>query len=392
MRDWLISRQRYWGCPIPIVYCKNDGIVAVPDEQLPVMLPPMKEYLPSGTGRSPLANVPEFVNTTCPKCGGPAERETDTLDGFACSSWYFLRFASPHESSAPFDRRAVDYWLPVDLYVGGAEHAVMHLLYSRMWTKVMFDSELISFQEPFPVLRNQGMVWAADGTKMSKSKGNVVTPDEMIDKYGADALRLWELFMSPFDEATNWNEGGVGDMQRYVARVWNLVRKYVEAGCPQGKPSAQTLKQAHQTIAKVTDHVERLRFNTALATMMGHLNSLAKLKPDEMNRFVVESYIVMLATMAPYITEELWRALGHAESIHLQSWPKFDDALIREDTVTVVVQINGKVRDRLQVAAGTVEDEVRELALKSEAVIRNLDGKTPRKFIYVKDKMLSIVA
>ena len=392
MRDWLISRQRYWGCPIPIVYCKNDGIVAVPDEQLPVMLPPMKEYLPSGTGRSPLANVPEFVNTTCPKCGGPAERETDTLDGFACSSWYFLRFASPHESSAPFDRRAVEYWLPVDLYVGGAEHAVMHLLYSRMWTKVMFDSELISFQEPFPVLRNQGVVWAADGQRMSKSKGNVVTPDEMIDKYGADALRLWELFMSPFDEATNWNESGVGDMQRYIARVWNLTRKYVEAGCPEGKPSTETLKQTHKTIAKVTDHIERLRFNTGLATMMAHLNVLAKLAPADINRFVIESYIVMLASMAPYMTEELWRALGHNQSIHLESWPKFDEALTREDTVTVVVQINGKVRDRLQVAAGAPEDEVRALALKSEAVIRNLDGKTPRKFIYVKDKMLSIVA
>ncbi len=392
MRDWLISRQRYWGCPIPIVYCKNDGIVPVPEDQLPVMLPPMKEYLPSGTGRSPLANVPEFVNTTCPKCGGPAERETDTLDGFACSSWYFLRFASPHESAAPFDRRAVDYWLPVDLYVGGAEHAVMHLLYSRMWTKVMFDSELIGFQEPFPMLRNQGMVWAADGQKMSKSKGNVVTPDEMIEKYGADALRLWELFMSPFDEATNWNENGVADMQRYLVRVWSFVRKYVAAGGPEGAPSAETIKLAHQTIAKVTDHVERLRFNTGLAAMMAHLNHLAKLAPDQMNRFVVESYLVMLAAMAPYISEEIWRELGHDKSIHLESWPKFDAALTREDAVTVVVQINGKVRDRLQVATGASEEDVRDLALKSEAVIRNLDGKTPKKFIYVKDKMLSIVA
>ncbi|HUA35625.1 MAG TPA: leucine--tRNA ligase [Candidatus Binataceae bacterium] len=392
MRDWLISRQRYWGCPIPIVYCKTDGIVPVPEDQLPVLLPPMKEYLPSGTGRSPLANVPEFVNTTCPKCGGPAERETDTLDGFACSSWYFIRFASPHESSVPFARHAVDYWLPVDLYVGGAEHAVMHLLYARMWTKVMFDSELINFQEPFPVLRNQGVVWAPDGQRMSKSKGNVVTPDSMIEKYGADALRLWELFMSPFDEATNWNENGVGDMQRYLVRVWNFVRKYVAAGSPEGAPSAETIKLAHQTIAKVTDLVERLRFNTALAAMMAHLNHLAKLAPDQMNRFLVESYLVMLAAMAPYITEEIWRELGHYKSIHLESWPKFDAALTREDAVTVVVQINGKVRDRLQVAVGASEEEVRDLAMKSEAVTRNLNGKPPKKFIYVKDKMLSIVA
>ena len=236
MRDWLISRQRYWGCPIPIVYCKTDGIVPVPEDQLPVMLPPMKDYLPSGTGRSPLANVPEFVNTTCPKCGGPAERETDTLDGFACSSWYFLRFASPHENARPFDRRAADYWLPVDLYVGGAEHAVMHLLYARMWTKVMFDEELIGFDEPFPALRNQGVVWASDGQRMSKSKGNVVTPDAMIDKYGADALRLWELFMSPFDEATNWNESGIAGTQRFIQRVWTMLRRYIDAGSPAGNP------------------------------------------------------------------------------------------------------------------------------------------------------------
>jgi leucyl-tRNA synthetase len=392
MRDWGISRQRYWGCPIPIVYCKNDGIVPVPEDQLPVMLPPMKEYQPSGTGRSPLANVPEFVNTTCPKCGGPAERETDTLDGFACSSWYFLRFASPHENLRPFDRRAVDYWLPVDLYVGGAEHAVMHLLYSRMWTKVMADEEMIGFDEPFPRLRNQGVVWAPDGQRMSKSKGNVVTPDAMIEKYGADALRLWELYMSPFDEATNWNEDGIVGTLRFITRVWTMIRRYVEAGAPTGQPSDETLKRAHKTIAIVTDHVERLRFNTALAEMMALLNYIAKLAPDELGRFTAESFLLLLAPMAPYVTEEMWHSLGHDSSIHLESWPKFDPELAREDSVTVVVQINGKVRDRIQVAPGTDEATVRDLALKSDAVIRNLDGKPPKKFIFIKDKMLSIVA
>src|SRR5579875_2039457 len=251
MRDWLISRQRYWGCPIPIVYCTKCGVVPVPAEQLPVLLPDMIDYQPSGTGRSPLANVAEFVNTTCPRCGGPAQRETDTMDGFACSSWYFLRFASPHETSAPFDRKAVDYWLPVDLYVGGAEHAVMHLLYARMWTKVMYDAGMIGFKEPFPVLRNQGMVWAADGQKMSKSRGNVVTPDAMVEKYGADALRLWELFMGPFEEPTNWNEEGVVGTARYLTRVWAMVRRYVQAGCPQGKPDAETLRRVHKTIRTV---------------------------------------------------------------------------------------------------------------------------------------------
>ncbi len=392
MRDWLISRQRYWGCPIPIIYCKKDGIVPVPDEQLPVVLPEMKDYQPSGTGRSPLATMPQFVNTTCPKCGGPAERETDTLDGFACSSWYFLRFASPHYDATPFEKRAGDYWLPVDLYVGGAEHAVMHLLYARMWTKVMYDAGLINFVEPFPVLRNQGMIWAGDGQKMSKSKGNVVAPDAMVEKYGADALRLWELFMGPFDEATNWNEEGVSGTARYLARVWTVMRRYVEAGCPAGKPSAETLRRAHKTIATVTDHVERMRFNTALATLMDQLNYLQKLPSDELGCFAVESYILLLAPMAPFVAEEFWRALGHNTSIHLEAWPKYDPELTRDETVTVVVQVNGKVRDRLQVEAGTAENSVRAMALQSDAVAKHLNGKAPKKVIYVPDKLVSIVA
>src|SRR5215469_3825492 len=380
MRDWLISRQRYWGCPIPIVYCKDDGIVPVPEDQLPVRLPPMKDYLPSGTGRSPLANVPDFVNTICPKCGGPAERETDTLDGFACSSWYFLRFALPHEERTAFDPRAVEYWLPVDLYVGGTEQAVMHLLYARMWTKVMFDAGLISFQEPFPKLRNQGAVGSADGQRMSKSKGNVVTPDVMIDKYGADALRLWVLFMSPFDEATIWNESGLAGTERYLQRVWAMVLHYVEAGSSSGSPSSETLKRTHQTIASVTQKIEQLRFNTAVSDLMSHLNYLEKLQPEEIGRFVLESYILMLAPMAPHITEVFWHELGHAQSVHLEAWPEFDPEQIVEATATVVVQVNGKVRGRLQVRAGAVEDEIKALALASEGINRHLGGKSPRRF------------
>ncbi len=392
MHDWGISRQRYWGCPIPIIYCKGShGIVAVPEEQLPVLLPDLKDYQPSGTGRSPLANVPEFVNTTCPKCGGPAERETDTLDGFACSSWYFLRFASPHYNQRAFDRAAVDYWLPVDLYVGGMEHAVMHLLYARMWTKVMFDAELISFQEPFPQLRNQGVIWAADGQRMSKSKGNVVPPDAMVEKYGADALRLWELFMGPFEDATAWNENGIVGTARYLSRVWAMVRGFVAAGAPDGGPSDETRRKVHQAIRTVTDHVERIRFNTALAALMEELNYLARLKPHGIGRFAIESYVLMLAPMAPHIAEELWLALGHTTSVHRESWPKFDPALARDEVVTVVVQINGKVRDRLEVPVGTSEEEVRRLALASDAVARHLDGKSPKKVIYVPQKLLNIV-
>ncbi|MGH7865860.1 MAG: class I tRNA ligase family protein, partial [Candidatus Binataceae bacterium] len=380
------------GAPIPIVYCQRDcGIVAVPDDQLPVRLPDIDKYEPSGTGRSPLANIAEFVNTTCPKCGVPAERETDTLDGFACSSWYFLRFASPHCADAPFAPKAAGYWLPVDLYVGGAEHAVMHLLYARMWTKVMFDAGLVNFVEPFSVLRNQGMVWAADGHRMSKSRGNVVTPDAMIEKYGADALRLWELFMSPFEEATNWNESGVAATARFLGRVWTVVRRCVEAGAPAGSPRDETLKVAHKTIRTVTDHVERMRFNTAVAALMEQLNHIQPLKPEEIGRFVIESYVLMLAPMAPHVCEEFWRALGHSRSVHLEAWPSFDPALTRDDTVTVVVQINGKVRERLLVEVGADENKVRDLAFASDAVKKHLAGKAPKKVIYVKDKLLSIV-
>jgi len=391
LRDWLISRQRYWGCPIPIVYCQRDGVVPVPERQLPVELPEIRDYRASGTGRSPLANVAEFVNTVCPKCGGPAQRETDTLDGFACSSWYFLRFASPHYDRAAFDRAAADYWLPVDLYVGGAEHAVMHLLYARMWTKVMFDAEIIGFQEPFPRLRNQGVIGAADGQRMSKSKGNVVTPDAMVEKYGADALRLWELFMGPFDEATNWNEEGVVGSARYLSRVWTLVRKYVEAGSPPGAPSQQTKRKIHQTIRTVTDQVDRMRFNTALAALMEELNYLSKLKPEEIGRLGIESYVLMLAPMAPHIAEEFWRALGHNSSIHLESWPRFDAELARDEIVTVVVQVNGKLRDKLEVTVGASEDDIRSAAMRSEAVRRHLAGKSPQKVFYVPGKLLNLV-
>ena len=391
LRDWNISRQRYWGCPIPIVYCERDGIVPVPEAELPVELPDMRDYQPSGTGRSPLANVVEFVNTTCPKCGGPAQRETDTLDGFACSSWYFLRFVSPHYTRAAFERAAADYWLPVDLYVGGAEHAVMHLLYARMWTKVMFDAEIVGFQEPFLRLRNQGVIAAADGQRMSKSKGNVVTPDAMVEKYGADALRLWELFMGPFDEATNWNEEGVVGSARYLGRVWTLLRKYTEAGLPAGEPSPLTTRKIHQAIRTVTDHVDRMRFNTALAALMEELNYLARLRPEEIGRFGIESYVLMLAPMAPHIAEEFWRALGHTESVHRERWPSFDANLARDEVVTVVVQVNGKLRDKLEVRVDASEDEIRSAAMQSSTIRRHLDGKAPRKVIYVPHKLLNLV-
>ena len=268
----------------------------------------------------------------------------------------------------------------------------MHLLYARMWTKVMYDAGLVKFIEPFSVLRNQGVVWAADGTRMSKSKGNVVTPDAMIERYGADALRLWELFMSPFDEPTNWHDGGIAATARYLNRVWVFIRRYVEASAPEGKPSENTLRQLHKTIRTVTDHIERLRFNTAVDALMELLNHLQHLKPEELGRPAVETYVVLLAPMAPHICEELWRALGHTRSLHLEARPTYDESLTREETVTVVVQINGKVRERLEVELGAAEEKVRDLAFASDAVKRHLEGKPPRKVIYIRDKLLSIVA
>jgi leucyl-tRNA synthetase len=261
-----------------------------------------------------------------------------------------------------------------------------------MWTKVMFDAGMVKFKEPFKVLRNQGMIWAADGQKMSKSKGNVVTPDAMVEKYGADALRLWELFMGPFEEPTNWNEEGVVGTARYLSRVWNAVRRFVEAGCPQGIPSAETMRRVHKTIKTVTDHIERLRFNTALATLMDQLNYLMKLAPADAGRLAFESYVVMLAPMAPHMAEELWRALGHENSVHLEAWPKYSEELARDEMITLPVQVNGKLRDRLVVPAGGSEEANTALALASEAVQRHLDGKRPKKIIYVPDKLVSIVA
>src|SRR5208282_1379365 len=260
------------------------------------------------------------------------------------------------------------------------------------WTKVMYDAEMVKFKEPFRVLRNQGVIWASDGRRMSKSKGNVVTPDAMVDKYGADALRLWELYMGPFDEDTNWNEDGVAGTVKFLRRVWSVMRGYVEAGGPDGTPDANTLREVHKTIQVVTDHIDRLRFNTALAALMSQLNLIARLKPEELSRFAIESYVLMLAPMAPHVAEEMWQALGHQGSIHLESWPRYDPELAKDRMVTVVVQVNGKVRERLQVGAGTAEEEVRALALNSEAVVRHLAGKPPRKVIYVPDKLVSIVA
>jgi leucyl-tRNA synthetase len=356
-------------------------------------LPHLPDYLPRGDGRSPLANLPEFVETTCPSCGGPARRETDTMGGFACSSWYFLRFADPWYDEGPFNPAAVRRWLPVDLYVGGAEHAVMHLLYARFWTKVLADAGLIDFREPFPRLRSQGIVHAADGKRMSKSRGNVVTPDEVVARYGADTLRLHLLFMAPFDRNVNWDEEGIAGAERFLQRIWRLG----EAAAPAGNsPDDELLRRAmHKTIRRVTEDVEATKFNTAVSAMMEMSNTLAAYQerwgttPAFSQAY--ESLIRLLAPFAPHIAEEIWARLGRDFSVHQQTWPVYDPDLAADDTVTLVVQVNGKVRDRIPVPAGLDDVQARQRAMESERVSQYLDGRVPHQVIVVGGRLVNLV-
>ncbi len=416
LRDWLISRQRYWGAPIPIIHCLDCGPVAVPESDLPVLLPEMDDFAPAGDGRSPLARASDWVNTTCPQCGRPAQRETDTMDGFACSSWYFLRFASPHEAARPFDPAAVARWLPVDTYIGGAEHAVMHLLYARFWTKVMADAGLIDFVEPFSELKNQGMLHSAvDGQKMSKSKGNVVTPDEVIARHGTDALRLYVVFLGPFDADVMWDDVGIRGMTRFLERFWRLANESMAvAGVPTEPHRARSgdrpeqmesefnaeaqrrreefERERHRVIKRVTADMEGYRFNTAVAALMEFLNYLHDHRdaPAEQWQAALESFAILLAPFAPFITEEVWQAVwGHTDSIHRQNWPVYDEALTTAVTIRMAVQINGKVRDHITIPAGTVEAEIQQLAVNQ--VQRYVNGRTPQNIIVVPGRLVNIV-
>ena len=403
IRDWLISRQRYWGAPIPIVYCPKDGPQAVSEDQLPVVLPELTKFEPSGDGRSPLANVEQFVNTTCPKCGGPAERETDTMDGFACSSWYFLRFADPHNDQKPFDRHKVDFWLPVDDYIGGAEHAVMHLLYARFWTKVMFDEGLIDFQEPFKTLRNQGMILAPNGAKMSKSKGNTIEPEGLINQgYGADSIRIMELFIGPWDQAVNWSVEGLGGAYRFLQRVWNITQEFIDSTTSH-QPSATNqresteLKRAiHKAIKKVSQDMLELGFNTSIAALMECLNELFRIKAADNYsaadwKWSLESLLQLVAPFAPHISQELWQQLGHQDSIHLTNWPKYDDAYLEEKVLTVVIQVNGKLRSEIEVDADMSQEAITKAAQENHKLKPYLKNKTITRTVYVPKKLINFV-
>jgi leucyl-tRNA synthetase len=399
IRDWLISRQRYWGAPIPIIHCEKDGAVPVPTKDLPVVLPEVESYAPTGEGTSVLASVEEWVNVKCPKCGGPAKRETDTMDGFACSSWYFLRFADPHNDKEPFSKDKAKFWLPVDDYIGGAEHAVMHLLYARMWTKVMFDAGMIDFDEPFSALRNQGMILAPDGRKMSKSWGNTITPDEIIDQgYGADAIRIMELFIGPWNQSANWSVEGMGGCFRFLQRVWTLVQEHGDekGGEDDTYANEQLLEVTHRTIKKVSNDLTDMSFNTAIAAMMEGVNEMYKIKAaynfqPERWKYALDNFTQLLAPFAPHISEELWQQLGNEGSVHQSEWPKYDEKYLITQEVTVAVQVNGKLRATLTLPTDVTEEAVTEAAKKDSNVAAHLKGKTISRAIYVPHKLINLV-
>jgi leucyl-tRNA synthetase len=399
MRDWLISRQRYWGAPIPIIHCEEHGAVAVPDDQLPVVLPDVEDYKPTGGAVSVLAGVEEWVNTTCPTCGGPAKRETDTMDGYACSSWYFLRYMDPFNDKQAWDPAVEAHWGPVDFY-NGADHAVAHLLYSRFWMRFFYKQGLVSTPEPFKRMMYNAYIMAPDGLKMSKSKGNVIDPLEIMDSgYGADSLRVYEMFIAPYDIEAPWDTRGVPGTYRFLSRIWNLTQEYDEAGevATDDKAAAEILAVAHKTVKKVTDDIENDKFNTAVSTMMEAVNSYFKLKEihpigkSAAWTFAIESLLQVLSPFAPHITEELWQQLGHESTIHIDTWPAWDDTYLQTSTATIIVQVNGKLRAKLTVAVDTGEDEVKQLALTEPNVAKFLEDKKPTKVIYVPGRLVNIV-
>ena len=387
LRDWLLSRQRYWGAPIPIVHCERCGLVPVPDDQLPVVLPDVEEFLPKG--RSPLAAAEDWVNVDCPNCGGPASRETDTMDTFVDSSWYFIRYTDPRNDQEPFSREIADYWLPVNQYIGGVEHAILHLLYARFFTKVMQEMGLVGFREPFARLFNQGMIHK-DGAKMSKSKGNTVDPLAFADRYGADAVRTFTLFLGPADQDMEWHDSGIEGVWRFLNKLWRVV--LVQAEKPRVEGAAGPLAQkAHQTIAKVTDDIDRrFAFNTPIAAVMELVNEIARTPDDPAARFAAETAVSLIQPYAPHVAEELWARLGH-ERLWESPWPEADPALLERETVEVVLQVNGKLRDRLQVPASISEEELVALARASERVQARLNGGEPRQTIVVPGRLVNFV-
>ena len=393
IKDWGISRQRYWGTPIPVIYCPKCGMVPVPESDLPVVLPLMVPI--GGKGRSPLENVPEFVNVACPECGEPARRETDTMDTFVDSSWYFYRYCDPHNSSAPFDSKKIAYWFPIDQYIGGVEHAILHLIYSRFWTKMMRDLGLVANSEPTQRLFTQGMV-IKDGAKMSKSKGNVVSADEMIERFGADTGRVFELFATSPEREMDWTDAGANGAYGFISRVYRFVtRNFGQGGSEPTAADKKALRKLHQTLRQITDDFEgRWHFNTSIAALMGLMNVLTDLEKDlsaPAIAEILEKLTLMLEPFAPYLAEELWEEQGREGPVFGHAWPEYDPELAREEEAEVVIQVNGKLRGRINVAFGTPRETLEKLVLGDTKVRPLLDGKQVVKVIVVQDKLVNIV-
>ncbi|HDR4427316.1 leucine--tRNA ligase [Bacillus thuringiensis] len=390
LRDWLFSRQRYWGEPIPVIHWEDGTMTAVKEEELPLVLPKTENIRPSGTGESPLANIDEWVNVVDPETGKKGRRETNTMPQWAGSCWYYLRYIDPNNSEALVDPEKVKQWLPVDIYIGGAEHAVLHLLYARFWHKVLYDIGVVPTKEPFQQLFNQGMILGENNEKMSKSKGNVVNPDDIVASHGADTLRLYEMFMGPLDASIAWSENGLDGARRFLDRVWRLFvqdngelsEKITDA------PNKELEKAYHQTVKKVTEDYAELRFNTAISQMMVFINDAYK--AETLPKEYVEGFVKMIAPVAPHIGEELWSKLGYNETITYASWPTFDESKLVEDEVEIVVQVMGKVRAKLTMSKDASKDEMEKLAL--EAIQDQIEGKTVRKVIVVPGKLVNVVA
>ena len=397
LRDWLISRQRYWGTPIPVVYCDECGMVPVPEDQLPVELPLDAEFTP--TGQSPLVTHQGFLHTTCPRCGGPARRETDTMDTFVDSSWYWFRYTSPHEERAPFDREAAARWTPVDLYCGGIEHAILHLLYARFFTKVIRDLGLIDHGEPFLRLRNQGIILAEEGTKMSKSRGTTVSPDDLVAAHGADALRLHLMYLGPWEQGGPWNARGITGMERFIRRAYGLVTETGIGpfdGTAPDQDIAVLARLRAKTIKRVTDDLEAFAFNTMVAALIEYVNELMRLQETPVVhtpawREALETLVLLMAPSTPFVAEELWERLGMPYSVHRQVWPAYDPALTQDATVEIVVQVNGRVRERIVLPADLAEAEARARVLAQPKIAEALGGREPRKVIYVPGRLVNIV-
>ncbi|MEK7129227.1 MAG: class I tRNA ligase family protein, partial [Patescibacteria group bacterium] len=388
LRDWVFSRQRYWGEPIPVVHCEKCGYVPVKEEDLPVLLPEVKTYTPTKTGESPLAKIDSWVNVRCPKCGGGAKRETDTMPNWAGSSWYFLRYIDPRNETTLADRKKLDNFMPVDWYNGGMEHTTLHLLYSRFWHKFLFDIGVVPASEPYAKRTSHGMILAEGGEKMSKSKGNVVNPDSIVENFGADTLRLYEMFMGPFDQSVAWSAESIIGPRRFLERVWKL-KDNLQLTTDNSQHYKKIETQLHRKIKKVGEDVELMHFNTAVSEMMILANEMDKLEKVPQDYF--EVFLKLLSPFAPHITEEIWNLLGHKKSIHQEPWPKYDESKLESATINLAVQVNGKVRAVIEVPAAIGEEEAKNLATKDEKIKTWIGNKEIKRIIYIKGKLISIV-